>query len=52
MNLRNVLRKCKLIKVAETTCGQILAYQISEFPIDGDQSSKYFAARVISYYFW
>ena len=38
-------RKCKHIKVAEATGGQILAYQISVFPIDLDQLLKHITAH-------
>ena len=39
-------KRCKHIKVVQAICGQILAYQISEFPIDVDQLPKYGEARV------
>lgn len=37
------------IKVAQATYGQLLAYQMSVFHVDIDQSPKYGAARVIAF---
>lgn len=36
-------------KVAQTTCDQILAYQVLLFPVEVDQLLKYGLARVTAY---
>ena len=36
------------MKVAQVTCRQILAYQISVFPVDVDQLPKYGSVHVMA----